>query len=214
MVTVLDAPSATVDRGTDDDRHQDIGSVDSWKLVAAARAGDTRAVAEIYRRYARPIFAYVCHLLRDETLAEDVTSETFLRVIRNMDRIAFQGRDLHAWLNRVARNLVLDHLRSASRRREIVVSRYEELSNADADPLLSVLAKASRDDLWEKVGELPVAQRRCLWLRFVEGRSVSETAKILERPSGAVRALQHRAVRKLAAAFDVSQNETTIVGVE
>lgn len=64
-----------------------------------------------------------------------------------------------------------------------------------------LLDRARREVLWSTVGELPAVQGRCLWLRFAEGRSVSETAEIMNRPSGAIRSLQYRAVRGLAEAL-------------
>ena len=86
---------------------------DVWTLVARAQQGDGEAFGRIYDLYAPPVHRYLLHRLGDRTLAEDLTSETFVRALRRIDSLTFQGRDVGAWLVTIARNLVLYHVKSS-----------------------------------------------------------------------------------------------------
>ena len=85
---------------------------DGWDLIEAAQAGDREAFGSLYSRYAPGVSRFVGSRLRDRALAEDLTSETFARALRRIDSVSDQGRDAGAWFTTIARNLVLDHVKS------------------------------------------------------------------------------------------------------
>jgi RNA polymerase sigma-70 factor (ECF subfamily) len=169
-----------------------------WRLVSAAQQGDGEAFGELYDRYVETVYRYIFFRLNDRALAEDFTSETFLRALRRIDGIAYQGRDIGAWFITIARNIVLDHVKSARNRLEITTG--ELLDNGDRAPSTetAVLGSLVTEDLLRAVNRLNADQRECVVLRFVHDLSVAETARIMGRNEGAIKALQHRAVRKLA----------------
>lgn len=172
-----------------------------WQLVAAAQAGDTDAFAALYDRYVDTVFRYVLYRVADRGLAEDLTSETFLRGLRRISTISYRGRDVGAWFITIARNLVLDHLKSSRHRLEIATSEPEPSragGAADTGPEARVLAEDTAAELMRCVRQLGDDQRECVVLRFMQGLSVAETAALMGRNEGAVKALQHRAVRRLA----------------
>ncbi|HEY0452216.1 sigma-70 family RNA polymerase sigma factor [Actinophytocola sp.] len=176
--------------------HQEPGG--SWDLVHAAQEGDRSAFAELYDRYVDVVFRYVLFRVGDRELAEDVTSETFLRALRRITSVTYQGRDVGAWFVTIARNLVLDHVKSSRFRLEVATAEVDDSRRVESGPEQQVLAGATRSALLECVQQLGDDQRECIVLRFLQGLSVAETAAVMARNEGAVKALQHRAVRRLA----------------
>ena len=174
------------------------GAADSWQLVRAAQAGDVEAFGRLYDRYVDLVFRYVWHRLGDRALAEDVTSETFLRALRRIGSISYRGSDVAAWFVTIARNLVIDHLKSARHRREVVTGEIPEGDQLAAGPEPEVLRRTTNAELLRCVRQLAAEQQECIVLRFLNGLSVTETAQVMGRTEGAVKALQRRAVRRLA----------------
>jgi RNA polymerase sigma-70 factor (ECF subfamily) len=172
---------------------------DSWDLVHSAQRGDTSAFAKLYDRYVDVVFRYVLFRVGDRDLAEDVTSETFLRALRRITSVSYQGRDVGAWFVTIARNLVFDHVKSSRFRLEVATAEVDESGRLDeAGPEQQVMTRVTTAALLECVERLGDDQRECIVLRFLQGLSVAETAQIMRRNEGAVKALQHRAVRRLA----------------
>jgi RNA polymerase sigma-70 factor (ECF subfamily) len=175
---------------------------ETWQLVRRAQAGDGDAFGQLYDRYFDVVFRFIYFRVNDRTLAEDFTSETFLRALRRITSISYQGRDIGAWFVTIARNIVFDHAKSARHRLETPTADAIEgpIVGADAAPSTeaAVLAALQSQKLMRAVAKLGDEQRECIVLRFVQGMSVSETAEIMGKKDGAIKALQHRAVRKLA----------------
>jgi RNA polymerase sigma-70 factor (ECF subfamily) len=172
--------------------------VETWRLVTLAQAGDGEAFGQLYDRYVDIVFRFVYYRVNDRGMAEDFTSETFLRALRRISTITYQGRDIGAWFITIARNIVLDHMKSARHRLEITTADTIEGKESSPSPEAAVLDGLSSDRLMHAVKQLGAEQRDCVMLRFIQGFSVSETAAVMGKNDGAIKALQHRAVRKLA----------------
>lgn len=169
----------------------------TWEVVASAQAGDADAFGLLYDRYVDMVFRYVLFRVNDRSLAEDLTSETFLRALRRITSITYQGKDVGAWFVTIARNLILDHVKSSRHRLEFSTAEILDSDSAD-DPESEVVAASVVAELIDCVRQLGADQRDCIVLRFLQGLSVAETAAVMGRNEGAVKALQHRAVRRLA----------------
>ncbi|HKN95523.1 MAG TPA: sigma-70 family RNA polymerase sigma factor [Pseudonocardiaceae bacterium] len=187
------APSSVGTPERADDEH-----VATWSLVQAAQRGDAEAFGRLYDQYVDSVFRYVLFRVGDRTLAEDVTSETFLRAFRKIESLSYQGRDVGAWFVTIARNIVLDHVKSSRFRLEVATADPDDENDPQAGPESQVLTQFTHTELLRCVGQLGDDQRECIVLRFLQGLSVAETAAIMGRNEGAVKALQHRAVRRLA----------------
>jgi RNA polymerase sigma-70 factor, ECF subfamily len=172
--------------------------VEVWELVTRAQAGDGHAFGQLYDRYVDTVYRFIYFRVNDRTLAEDFTSETFLRALRRIGTISYQGRDIGAWFVTIARNIVLDHMKSARHRLEYTTGDTIEGDDRAPSPETAVLEQLTNERLMAAVHELGDEQRECVMLRFIQGFSVSETAAVMGKNDGAVKALQHRAVRKLA----------------
>lgn len=187
-------PAASpADRPPDPGRDEEV-----WGLVEAAQRGDTEAFGQLYDRYVDVVHRYAYARLGDRTLAEDVTSETFLRALRRIGTVSYRGRDVGAWFVTIARNLVLDHLKSGRNRYEVVSGDPLDADRSTEGPEPAVLRRLSSEELLRCIRQLPLDQQDCVVLRFLQGLSVAETAAVMRRTSGAVKALQHRALHRLA----------------
>ena len=144
------------------------------------------------------VFRYVLFRIGDRSLAEDVTSETFLRAFRRINSVSYQGRDVGAWFVTIARNIVLDHVKSSRFRLEVATADPDDGQAVEVGPETQVLANIAHAELLRCVEQLGDDQRECIVLRFLQGLSVAETAEIMNRNAGAIKAFQHRAVRRLA----------------
>ena len=178
----------------------------AWELVRCAQNGDAAAFGELYDQYVDVVFRYVLFRIGDRSLAEDVTSETFLRAFRRINSVSYQGRDVGAWFVTIARNIVLDHVKSSRFRLEVSTAEPDDGPAADVGPENQVLANIAHAELLRCVEQLGDDQRECIVLRFLQGLSVAETAEIMQRNAGAIKALQHRAVRRLAQLLRAEPN--------
>ncbi|WP_202925934.1 sigma-70 family RNA polymerase sigma factor [Goekera deserti] len=169
-----------------------------WALVTRAQEGDGEAFGQLYDRYVDMVFRFLYHRVADRSTAEDFTSETFTRALRRIDSLSFQGRDVGAWLVTIARNIVLDHVKSSRYRLEVSTADMRDADRATAGPEDAVLQGLTNEQLLACVAQLAPDQQECIALRFLQGMSVAETAAAMGRKDGAVKALQHRAVRRLA----------------
>jgi RNA polymerase sigma-70 factor, ECF subfamily len=170
------------------------------EIVTRAQTGDPDAFGELYDRYVDVVYRYIYYRVSNPTLAEDLTSETFLRALRRITSYTWQGRDFGAWLVTIARNLIADHFKSGRYRMEVATS---DLVEAGADrsedgPENEVLTSITNEALLEAVKRLNPEQQECVSLRFLQGMSVAETAAIMGKNEGAIKALQYRAVKSLS----------------
>ncbi len=170
-----------------------------WELVRRAQDGDPEGFGELYDRYVDVVFRYLYHRVGDRPTAEDFTSETFVRALRRIDSLSFQGRDVGAWLVTIARNIVLDHVKSSRYRLEVATADMRDADRATDGPEEAVLQRLTNAELMAGVRQLSDEQRECVELRFMQGLSVAETAAAMGKKDGAIKALQHRAVRRLAS---------------
>jgi RNA polymerase sigma-70 factor (ECF subfamily) len=172
-------------------------------LVRLAQQGDNEAFAQLYDLYVDGIYRYLYFRLGTAALAEDLTSETFLRALRRIDTFSWQGKDIGAWFITIARNLVIDHLKSSRFRLEVTTADMLAVE-APADGTASrveatVLAQLEQAALVDALRKLKPEQQECVVLRFLHGLSVAETAESMGRSEGAVKQLQLRGLRALAA---------------
>lgn len=171
-------------------------------LVLHAKTGDSDAFGTLYDRYVDLVYRYIYYRVGSHPLAEDLTSETFLRALRRIAGFTWQGRDFGAWLVTIARNLVTDHFKSGRYRLEIPTGEIMDVPLDGAHiPENAVVTALINDRVLRAVRDLNPEQQECVVLRFLHGLSVAETALIMGKKSGAIKALQFRAIRALARAL-------------
>ncbi|WP_246111471.1 RNA polymerase sigma factor [Terrabacter aerolatus] len=171
-------------------------------LVELAQGGDKEAFAQLYDVYVDTVFRYVLVRVANRALAEDLTSETFLRAMRRIDSFTWQGKDIAAWFVTIARNLIADHVKSAKFRFEVATADMRDADERVDAPDTEVLTRLRDERLVAAIRGLGSDQAECITLRFLQGLSLADTAKVLGKSEGAVKQLQLRATRGLRKALD------------
>ena len=166
------------------------------KLVDRAQAGDRDALEELYLIHFDRIYSYLHVSVGNRHDAEDLTTQTFVKMLESINRFRWQSAPFSAWLFRIAHNVAMDHFR-ASRRWQ----PEEEVPEPDADESTSAEAGAfeaiGRKSMLELIDELSGEQQQVLTLKFVFNFSNAEAATILGKTEGAIKSLQHRALASL-----------------
>lgn len=182
-------------------------AAESYELVRLVRSGHPDAFAQIYARFQPVVFKFAyARVGGNRPLAEDITQETFVRALRRITAFHWQGVSIAAWLVTIARNLVADHFKSGRYRFERLNEDPTEGQGENREstfglPEKEVLAYLSECELAAALLELKRSsedQFDVLVFRFVSGFSVAETAGLMGKNEGAIKAVQYRAVRAMA----------------
>jgi RNA polymerase sigma-70 factor (ECF subfamily) len=166
-------------------------------LVELAQGGDADAFGLLYERYVDLVYRYIYVRVGSSHLAEDLTSETFIRALRRIDSFSWQGKDIAAWFVTIARNLITDNVKSARFRLEVTTADMIDADRRVDGPENEVLAHLRDTRLVEAIKTLKPEQAECVVLRFMQGMSLAETALVIGKSQGAVKQLQLRAMRAL-----------------
>jgi RNA polymerase sigma-70 factor (ECF subfamily) len=180
------------------DKHQE-------ELLRRARKFDQQALAEIYDSYSTGLYGYALRLIGDPNLAEDCVAETFTRFL-NALRGGKGPRDyLKAYLYRIAHNWITDYYR---RHPPESLPLEEEFNIPDEMRLEELVAnRIQQDQLREALFHLTPDQRQVIVLVFIEGWRKAEVAAVLGKPVGAIKSLQHRALKSLRRILGIIENE-------
>ncbi|GAB4328105.1 MAG: hypothetical protein Kow0010_11870 [Dehalococcoidia bacterium] len=165
--------------------------------LARLKRRESSAWSELFEREHPVVFRAVLAQVGSVAAAEDITSQVFLEAIEGIGRYRDRGRPFTAWLLTVARHRAIDWRRRQRARPEAI----------DGDLVETAGAAPSVDDALRLLERLTPEQRDVMVLRFVEGYSLDETARLTGRSLGSVKALQHRAVRQLRSVLGVLPQE-------
>ena len=166
------------------------------QIVIRAQQGDTEAVGELYECHRLNIYRYLFYRTGDNEIAEDLTSEVFLRMIRALSGYRVQNVAFQAWLFQIARNLLNDHYRRSSVRNHVQLEEnlMEDPTQPRSRPVESRLTSVLLRQALEK---LSIDQRDVIILRFVSGMPIAQVAQALDKTEDAVKGLQRRALTSL-----------------
>jgi RNA polymerase sigma-70 factor (ECF subfamily) len=163
------------------------------------RAPDLGCFADLYEENFDRIYAYVAKRLRDRTAAQDVTSDVFHHALANLSNYEPRGIPFAAWLFRIAANKIYDY-----RQQQQYEQKLPPPNLVDQQADYEEAEQAAQ--LFAAVRRLPGDQRRVIELRFVQQKSIRETAEALDRSEGAVKQLQLRAIEALRESLGEVQN--------
>lgn len=164
-------------------------------LLERAREYDAQALAEIYDRYAESIYRYAYRYVGDAKLAEDLTSEVFLKLLQVLGTRRAPRKQLQGWLYRVARNLAVDWFRKQAK--GATFSLNEELTPDGDSPATRLEEQELHQDLRDAISQLTPDQQQVIVLRFGEGRKISEIGRLMGKSEGSIKVMQYRAMRRL-----------------
>ena len=166
------------------------------QLAEQCRAGCRSSFERLVEQYEGRIFSFLLRLTRNRHDAEDLTQETFVKAYRNIHR--YQPAYAFAtWLFTIAKRTAFSHLRASKPTEEI---QCDIQSDGD-DPGAMLEKKDERASLWELARKLKPKQHEALWLRYGEGFSIAEVARIMSTNQIHVKVLLHRARTCLARAM-------------
>ena len=162
-------------------------------LLHRARVYDLQALAEIYDLYSPGLYRYAMRLVGDEDLAEDCVSETFNRFLKTVKAGKGPEHHLQAYLYRVAHNWITDHYRC----QPSLPLNPDFMSDPADDPSRAFAEKAEEERVRNALRLLTPEQRQVIVLKYLENWRNQEVAEAVNKPVGAVKALEHRALRAM-----------------
>jgi RNA polymerase sigma-70 factor, ECF subfamily len=166
------------------------------ELVARGQRGDRDALEELYLIHFDRIYSYLHVSVGNRHDAEDLTTQTFLKMLEKVGGFKWQSAPFSAWLFRIAHNLAMDHFRAARRwqpEEEVPEPVGEEEPSAE----LVAMQTIGRESMLRLIERLSPEQQQVLTLKFVFNLPNAEVAAILDKTEGAIKSLQHRALISL-----------------
>jgi len=173
------------------------------RLVELAQGGDRDALEELYLLHFDRIYSYLHVSVGNKHDAEDLTTQTFLKMLESIGRFRWQSAPFSAWLFRIAHNLAMDHFR-ANRRWQPEEEPPEPRDSEELSAEEAALHSIGRKSLLQLIEGLSLDQQQVLTLKFVFNFSNGEAATILGKTEGAIKSLQHRALASLQKQIDKS----------
>ena len=169
-------------------------TIEERELVERAKR-DPEAFGALYDRYFPQIYRFAYSRVRDQSLAEDVTSEVFFKALKNIKRYTYSGHPFSSWLYQITLNAVADHYRG--QRGEVELEEGSDMASSEPPVVDEVVRRDRSRRVWSAIDQLPKHQRAAMVLKFGEDRKIEEIAVILGKSSGAVKLLLHRGVERL-----------------
>ena len=165
-------------------------------LVERAQKGERGALEELYLLHFDRIYSYLHVSVGNRHDAEDLTTQTFLKMLESIGRFRWQAAPFSAWLFRIAHNLAMDHFRARKRwqpEEEVPEPPDSEAPSAELEAMQSI----GRRSMLELIDKLSPEQQQVLTLKFVFNFANADVAKVLDKTEGAIKSLQHRALASL-----------------
>ncbi len=170
------------------------------KLIQAAQQGNEAAFAELYDAYVDPVYRYIFFRVNSTETAQDLTAEVFLRIVESLPRYEDRGRPFLAWLYSIAHARVVDYYQETRRTGEM--ENIETLFlHADDDLDTGLMTTYRQQKVHAALRHLTEEQQLVITIRFLEGKTLQETADLLNKTVGAVKVAQFRALQTLSRAL-------------
>src|SRR5712691_6672373 len=166
------------------------------RLVERGQQGERAALEELYLIHFDRVYSYLHMSVGNRHDAEDLTTQTFLKMLESIKRFRWQSAPFSAWLFRIAHNLAMDHFR-ARRRWQPEEDVPEPPGSEEPSAELEAMQSIGRQSMLELIEKLSPEQQQVLTLKFVFNFSNGDVAKILGKTEGAIKSLQHRALASL-----------------
>ena len=167
------------------------------QLLHRAKKYEKEALAVIYDQYSTELYAYAMRLFGDVSLAEECVSETFSRFLGALKQGKGPKYYLKAYLYRIAHNWATDYCRKKDPTVTLMDEEHLELEDRTPLPSAQVESLIQQEQVREALWQLTSDQRQVILLKYYGGWNNMEVAKVIEKPVGAVKALQHRGLTAL-----------------
>lgn len=171
------------------------------------KSGDNFYFEKIYRHFLSKIYRYIFLKILDKETVEDLTSEVFIRVYKNLNRVNLNAVTIKVWIYKIAKNLIIDHFRTSQNRMNIKsLDEYFEgdINRESLDKALVDTGEIAPEDgqfknekLIGALNSLPEMQREIIFLRYVEGMDFRSISLILNKSEISLRTLKFRAIKNI-----------------
>ena len=169
--------------------------VENKKAILEAREASEHQLTCLYEEYYSKVARYIFARIGDQTEAEDLASEVFVKALDSLKNYQERGLPMQAWLFKIAHNLVVDHLRKISRQKAVPI---EDLKVPDdSDPVEEAEAHLEMERVNRAMQSLTEDQREVIRLRFMAELTSKEVSQVLNKSDGAVREMQRASLEKL-----------------
>jgi len=169
-------------------------------LVEQTQHGNANAFGRLYEAYADRVYRYLLLHTHDAGMAEDLSTETFIKAFQNIRGYRAGQAPFGAWLFRIAHNTLIDHWRVSARRQTVTWETMETVPSSAASHEISQVF--TRAELAWGMAQLTDLQQQVIALRFSGGCSITETAHALQRSEEAIKDIQHKALAALRKHLD------------
>jgi RNA polymerase sigma-70 factor, ECF subfamily len=177
------------------------------RLVEAAKTGDVWAFGAIFDHFHAPVYRYVVSRVHRPTDAEDLTQLVFVKALEALPRYEARGVPFGGWLFRLARNAVIDFVRTRHEHADLDAATAHPAVDAGPDEV--AIARHDLDAVAAALSALTDEQREAIALRFFAGLSAREAADVMGKQEGTVRGLQFRAIAALRRQLGVQDPAVT-----
>jgi len=172
--------------------------VDIEPILKRIAAGDRQAFADVVRHYQRPLFGFLGRMGLDQSHAEEIAQETFLRAWMNLCKYKPDVAEFSTWLFTIARNLAWHELsRTSTRRKWIASENLPEAPSERPQPPEELVIAEQKRRLHAALLKLPLADRSAVALAYIKGLELTAVARIEGCTTGAVKIRVHRAKQRL-----------------
>ncbi len=183
-----------------DTLHQLLSQQDARELLRRAQQYEERALTQIYHLFSDRVFRFIYYRVQDRPRAEELTNEVFVRMLESVERFRPSGDDaalvLTGWIFTIARNMVIDDYR---RQKIRAAEPLSEDAEADLpDEAFDLNLHLTRVDLQNALARLTEEQQTVLLMRFEEGFTSAQIAKMMGKTEMAIKALQRRGLAAMA----------------
>jgi RNA polymerase sigma-70 factor (ECF subfamily) len=177
------------------------------RLVQEARDGDAWAFGLLFDHYHLPVYRYIASRVHRPSDAEDLTQLVFVKALEALPRYQSRGIPFGGWLFRLARNTVIDHVRT--RHDHVDLDSAVGQAGREAGPDEVTVARLELDEVAEALEALTDEQRDTIALRFFAGLSAREAAEVMGKQEGTIRGLQFRAIAALRRKLGIDAPEAS-----
>ncbi len=158
---------------------------------------DIKDFGEIYKLYNQKIFRYFLVRVNSKPTAEDLTSITFEKALKNIKSFQWQGVSISAWLYQIARNSLIDYYRKEGKKKEIQITDENNIKDESSSIETQAIEKDGATIIQNIIDQLPKRERNIVRLKFYEGMTNKQIAKTLDITETNVSTILHRTMKKL-----------------
>lgn len=166
------------------------------ELVKKTLAGEREAFGMLFEMYSKPIFRFVFYKVGKKEIAEDITSQTFEKALKGLEGFD-QASTFKTWLFTIARNTVIDHYRTSSRKTNVSLSDLDDMLPSEEDISEAAQMQEEAKNLLFSLSKLKPEWRRIIEYKYLFELDNDEICYMTGRSKGNVRVILSRAIKKL-----------------